>query len=93
MLISLSVSFIIIGCVIGCVIGIFTLRNSLVTSGADPLVISIVPSLLNSIQINFFNFVYNSLVLLFNDYENHKISSSYENSHIAKIFIFMFVNK
>ena len=49
MLISLSVSFIIIGCVIGCVIGIFTLRNSLVTSGADPLVISIVPSLLNSI--------------------------------------------
>jgi anoctamin-10 len=28
----------------------------------------------------------------FNNFENHKILSSYENSLIAKIFIFMFVN-
>ena len=49
MLLSLSVSFLIIACIIGCVIGIFFLKNYLTNTGADPLVISIVPSLLNSI--------------------------------------------
>ncbi|CAD8105641.1 unnamed protein product [Paramecium primaurelia] len=91
-LFSLAVSFLIIGCVIGSVLGIFFFKNLMLQQKADPFYAQNVPALLNFIQINFFNFVYQKLSDIFNMYENHKILSSYENSLIAKIFIFMFVN-
>ncbi|CAD8148836.1 unnamed protein product [Paramecium octaurelia] len=91
-LFGLAVSFLIILCVIGCVLGIFFFKNYMIETKADPFFSQQLPGLLNSILIAVFNFIYQNLVMIFNSLENHKILSSYENSLVAKVFIFRFVN-
>lgn len=47
---------------------------------------------MNSVSILVFTNVYNVLANFLNKIENHKILSSYENSFIAKLFLFQFFN-
>ena len=92
---SLWVSLAIISCVITCVIGIFFLRQNLQSNPSvnqNPFITNTIPGLLNSIQIFIFNSIYNIVGNALNNFENHKILPSYENSLIAKTFIFMFFN-
>lgn len=49
-------------------------------------------STINAVQIMIFNQIYNYLAFLMTRYENHKTSSAFEMSLIAKTFIFQFVN-
>ena len=49
-------------------------------------------TLLNTLQIQVFNKIYANVALKLNNYENHKLFSSYENSLVLKIFFFNFVN-
>ena len=53
---------------------------------------SIVASVLNAIQIQVFNWIYSDYALWLNRIENHRTDTDYENSLIAKTFIFQFVN-
>jgi hypothetical protein len=72
MLFSLCVSFIIIGMVIACVIGIFILKSNLRgIYPPDSFVVTTLPGLLNTAQINIFNTIYFILVDHFNRFENH----------------------
>ncbi|CAD8200754.1 unnamed protein product [Paramecium pentaurelia] len=91
-LLALSISAIIIGCVIGCVIGINILKNTLIEQQLDQNLSNTIPSILQAVSINFFNFIYNKVGQSFNVLENHKILSTYENSLVAKFTIFRFVN-
>lgn len=81
--------------VIATVIGIFLLKQYLsecnCVNDKDPFVQAI-PSLINSIQIVLFNFIYHTVALKLNEFENHRITQSYENSLVFKIFAFTFVN-
>jgi hypothetical protein len=100
-LLSVIVSFMIIAFVILTVIYIFEFKQNLIycvrLGGCSYLNNSLLnyntlPAVVNSVQIGIFNFIYNSLKDLFNDFENHKILSSYENSLIFKVFLFQFFN-
>jgi len=51
-----------------------------------------VPPLLNVIEIFLLNFIYSKLVTPLTNFENHRLLSSYENSIIAKYFLFVFTN-
>jgi anoctamin-10/anoctamin-7 len=53
---------------------------------------AIVGALINVVVIQFFNIVYNSVGKYLNEFENHRTDSDYENSLIAKSFLFKFVN-
>ena len=75
--------------------GIFILKTKLVenpwvVSGLD--LGSIVPSVLNSLQIQVTNFLYQKLALWLNDFENHRTDTEYEDYLIAKTFAFQFIN-
>lgn len=81
--------------VIATVIGIFLFKQYLsecnCVDDENPFVKAI-PSIINSIQIAFFNFVYHTVALKLNEFENHRIIQTYENSLVFKIFAFTFVN-
>ena len=51
-----------------------------------------IPSLLNAVQVQIFNFIYQFVGLSLNEFENHKYLSMYENSLIFKLFGFTFIN-
>ena len=51
-----------------------------------------IPSILNAVQIIFFNAIYSSLAYILTNYENHRTQSSYERALILKTFIFQFLN-
>ena len=53
---------------------------------------SVVASILNAIQIQVMNAVYASVSVQLNDYENHRTDKQYDDSLVAKTFIFQFVN-
>lgn len=53
---------------------------------------TIIPSIINAIQIVIFNIIYSSLAYILTNYENHKTQTSYEQSLILKTFVFQFVN-
>lgn len=96
MLFSVFISFIIIGCAIACVFIIFMLKIYLLDCKCLPGEIILdensLPATLNSIQIVIFNTIYSIVGDKLNDFENHKILSSYENSLIAKVYMFTFFN-
>lgn len=82
--------------VIGVVVGIFVVRLILVTIPA--LVISgtqmggIITSIINAVAIQVANILYGDVAISLTDYENHRTDTEYENSLIAKTFVFQFVN-
>jgi hypothetical protein len=51
-----------------------------------------VASLLNAVQIQVMNYVYGSLAVYLNEYENHRTETVFEDALIGKTFVFQFVN-
>jgi hypothetical protein len=52
-------------------------KSYLFQIGADPQVVSLVPSILISVSIQIFNFIYTKLIKFITDFENHKTVDSY----------------
>jgi len=50
--------------------------------------INTLPAIVNSLMIFLYNSIYDVIGNKMNNYENHKILSSYENSFVAKFFMF-----
>ena len=96
MLFSVFVSFIIIFCAVVCVFIIFQFKIFLINCKCFPKGLILdensFPATLNSVQIVIFNTIYSIVGDKLNNYENHKILSSYENSLIAKVYMFTFFN-
>jgi hypothetical protein len=82
--------------VIGTIAAIFTLKlvmNGVAALNPDGIQMgSIFASLLNSLQITIFNSIYGEVAIQLTDYENHRTDTKYEDSLIAKTFLFQFVN-
>jgi hypothetical protein len=82
--------------VIVALIAIFYFRISTTLSGV--LIVGnvqfsgTVASLMNAVQIQIMNFVYQKVSVFLNDYENYRTETLYEDALIAKTFIFQFVN-
>ena len=93
-ILAASVSLLILSLVLGIVAGLIILKSSitdkLIVSGinfAGPVV-----SLINAVQIIFFNIIYSKLAKIMTDMENHKTENQYQDSYILKVFTFQFVN-
>jgi hypothetical protein len=93
-ILAVSVSLLILSLVLGIVAGLIVLKwqitDSLIIGGfnlAGP-----VCSVLNAIQIIFFNTIYGRLARVLTDMENHKTENQYQDSYILKVFAFQFVN-
>jgi len=54
---------------------------------------TIIPSILNGVQITIMSITYDAVSLRLNDYENHRTDTGFEDSLIAKTFVFEFINK
>lgn len=76
--------------VIGTVASIYVLRFQLYQDIGSSA--SIVASALNSLQITVFNMVYGYVARKLTNRENHRTITQYEDSMIAKLFVFQFVN-
>ena len=89
------ISFLIL--VVLCIVaGIFLLRiilthTAALTVGGIALG-STITALINAVQIQVLNAIYGSVAIYLNDFENHRTDTEYEDSLIAKTFIFQFVN-
>jgi hypothetical protein len=89
-LIMVIILLIVIGIVAGLIIMRWKLTDDLLINGFDgagPLA-----SVLNAIQIQIFNYLYQELAFKLTDWENHRTQSSYEQSFVLKSFLFQFVN-
>ena len=94
-IISYCISISILVCVIVCVILILYFKSyfyGLDSVDTSNSLVAAVPSIINAIQIQIFNAIYQNVGLNLNEYENHKILTLYENSLVFKIFAFTFVN-
>mmetsp|Transcript_1336 Transcript_1336/g.1776 ORF Transcript_1336/g.1776 Transcript_1336/m.1776 type:complete len:861 (+) Transcript_1336:116-2698(+) len=81
--------------VLGFVAGVFGLRYYLIyispnnfasTHGAK------IGSVINGIQINLLNLVYQRIAIWMTDRENHRTDHKYQDSLITKLFLFQFIN-
>lgn len=79
-----------IAIVVGIVAGIYALR--ILLAKTDKTMASSVASILNAIQIQVMNIVYGNIADALTDRENHRTDTQYEDSLIAKMFMFQFVN-
>jgi anoctamin-10/anoctamin-7 len=76
--------------VIGVLASIYVVRAALAPSmGSDAQTIA---SVLNAIQIQFFNFVYTLVADALAERENHRTDTEFEDSMVVKLFVFQFVN-
>jgi len=84
MAVSITVVTCFIGVVVGCVTGILLLRydNNQATAA----------SFLNAIQIQIFDYLYSELAVWLTNRECPRTDTRYEDSLIAKLFIFKFIN-
>jgi hypothetical protein len=89
---SLSVIISFIAAVLGTVAGIYILRFQLEASSETRGKASTVASILNTVQITVFNFIYQMVAQKLTDLENHRTDTAYEDSLIVKLFCFQFVN-
>lgn len=90
---SHSIIFSLIGVVIGLVSGILWMRTWLtVTKDWSLSNATYLGSFLTALGIQIMNFIYGKVASTLNDWENHKTDTEYENSQIAKTFLFKFVN-
>jgi Calcium-activated chloride channel len=85
---SQSVVWTMIIVVIGSLVGVFVLRDVL----GDDSTATQITAVANAVIILILNSVYGWVSRALNDYENHRTDSEYENSLIAKTFLFKFVN-
>lgn len=89
------ISIIILTCVVVCVILIQYFKKYLTDCNCVDMTnsfVAAIPSIINAIQIQIFNMIYQNVALALNEFENHKLLSQYENSLVFKIFAFSFVN-
>eukprot|EP00604_Paraphysomonas_vestita_P002458 CAMPEP_0174818240 /NCGR_PEP_ID=MMETSP1107-20130205/886_1 /TAXON_ID=36770 /ORGANISM="Paraphysomonas vestita, Strain GFlagA" /LENGTH=612 /DNA_ID=CAMNT_0016029841 /DNA_START=325 /DNA_END=2163 /DNA_ORIENTATION=+ len=77
--------------VLGAVISIYVIRSALYETVVGDYS-QIVASVMNSIQITIFNIIYSQLADHLTEKENHRTDTSFEDSMIAKLFMFQFVN-
>lgn len=76
--------------------GLFFVR--LILTRNDKLVIlnvqtgGMIVGILNAVQIQVFNMIYQMVAIKLNDFENRRTDTEYEDSLIAKTFMFQFVN-
>ncbi|CAM9680880.1 unnamed protein product [Chrysoparadoxa australica] len=97
--ISYTVIFGLICVVIVVIASIFILKNFLadtdrqeqLTAGGVNYA-SIIPALVNAIQIIVMNYIYSSVALKLNKMENHRTDTEFEDNLILKTFLFQFVN-
>jgi len=77
--------------VLGAVIFIYVIRELLYRTAVGDYS-QLVASVMNSIQITVFNIIYSQLADYLTEKENHRTDTSFEDSMIAKLFMFQFVN-
>lgn len=85
-----------------CVVGLFVLTIVAVVAGIYVMrftlqgkygpYASTIASVLNAVQIQVFNFIYDKFAVRTTLYENHRTDTEYEDSMISKTFVFQFVN-
>jgi hypothetical protein len=76
--------------VLGVVASIYVLRFSIESKVGTYS--STIASVLNTVQITVFNYIYRAIVVKLTDYENPRTDTMYEDSLIIKLFLFQFVN-
>lgn len=76
--------------VLGVVASIYVLRFSIESQVGTYA--STIASVLNTVQITVFNYIYRAIVVKLTDYENPRTDTIYEDSLIMKLFVFQFVN-
>lgn len=72
--------------VLGIVTGIYTLRFSLQPSIGS--LASVIASILNTVQIQLVNLIYQYVAVGLTNNENHRTDTEYEDAMISKLFIF-----
>jgi anoctamin-10/anoctamin-7 len=77
--------------VLGAVIAIYVIRRVMYDTSVGTYS-STVASILNSVQITMFNIIYSKLADSLTERENHRTDTTFEDSMIAKLFLFQFVN-
>ena len=87
---TVVVSFMLL--VIGVVAAIYVLRFSLQQREETNEYSSTIASILNAIQIQIFNMIYQKVCVFLTDNENHRTDTLYEDSMITKLFVFQFIN-
>jgi hypothetical protein len=81
--------------VVGCVSVIFVLQYYIdndVANAEEQQTGQTFASILNAIQIQLLNYYYNKLAVWLTNRENHRSDTEFEDSLIAKLFCFSFVN-
>ena len=76
-----------VGLVVAAIAAIFAFR----ALGSDPLH-TVLPGVVNAIQIKILNYVYRLVAKKLTDWENHETESNYVDSLTFKLFCFQFVN-
>jgi hypothetical protein len=76
--------------VLGVVASIYVLRFSIEAQVGTYA--STIASVLNTVQITIFNYIYRGIVIKLTDFENPRTDTIYEDSLIMKLFVFQFVN-
>jgi hypothetical protein len=97
-MITISINAFMILLLIGIIVGMIQLRIFLAfiwTNEGQTLkfMSTTIPSVVNTIVIMIFNFVYTELAYRLTNFENHKTYSAYERALIIKTFIFQFLNQ
>jgi hypothetical protein len=90
--ITRTVVFSFVSIAIGIVAAIYIFRFYLQARNDTSNIASLVASVLNTIQIQVFNIVYNNVARQLTDLENHRTDSEYEDRLIVKLFVFQFIN-
>ena len=86
---TLSISFLIICASIAVTIALLIWKRSI---GKDDLTMNLVVTLINTVQIIIFNFVYTTIAIIFTNHENHETDQNYINALVFKLFTFSFFN-
>eukprot|EP01039_Chlorochromonas_danica_P003789 gene3789-4139_t len=76
--------------VLGVVASIYVLRFSIQSDLGSSA--STVASILNTVQITIFNYIYQKVAIHLTDMENQRTDTNYEDAMIVKLFLFQFVN-
>jgi len=74
------------------VAGIYWIRYYLQQSEDTSLFASFIASVMNAVQIQVFNLIYQNIVVSLTNNENHRTDTLYEDSMITKLFLFQFMN-
>ena len=85
---STSAIFICISTVVAAVVGLWMIKRLL----GDSTEVSILIGVLNSIQIVIMNYIYDSLAIVLNEFEGHRLEQEYYNHLVIKRILFFVVN-